>query len=284
MPLGILTKQPSFSGIVAGSAGVATTRITPQGKHFATYLYCYKAGGVAMTAAEITASINTIEVLIDGGQIHLARPQTYRDLYFHETGEVLENGIIPIPYYTTKFDTFAERIVTGIGCANVDSFSINLNTNAGAGNVLVNCECFADYNPSINADLGTFRQIVEMTRTILATGEFEDNTVPTYGLDAALCAMHVYPGTNGVCSYLTLKTDDFERASRVPPALLKTENEMCGLHEIAGVTSMHFDLGNIASSLVSMRNVKTIRLTSNWTTAPTTNSVFVLDYLRGVAK
>lgn len=282
MPLGILTKQASFAGIVTGSAGTATTRVTPQGKHYATWLIAKKAGGVAMTEAEMTASISSIEVLINGGQIHLCSPQKYRNLYFMETGEVLENGIIPILYYSPKLQNFIERGVTGIGCEDVSDFTINANLIGGAGNVLVSMECHEDYNPAIKEKVGTYRQIMELPRSITNTGEFEDNAIPTYGNDAALCAIYVYPGTNGVCDYVTLKTDDFERVSKASPAVLKSEEEMSGLHAISNVIGLHFDLGNSIGNAISMQDIKSIRCTTDWTVAPTTNTIFLLDFLRGV--
>lgn len=280
MPLGILTKQPSFSGIVTGSAGTASTKITPKGRHYATYLLAKKAGGTAMTEAEITAAIGSIEVRLNGGIVSSARPQTLRNIYFRETGEVLDNGIIPLIWYNTALESFEERVATGIGCANVQDFMINAILLAGG--VLVTLETWSDYNPTINEDIGTYRQIFELPRTFGSTGDFEDNTIPTYGDDCAFKALHIIPGTNGVLQDLTFKTDDFERVSRATPAILKAESEMVGLHEISGWASLHFDLGRKIGSVVAMAGVKTPRLTTNWSVANTTAFYVVIDAIRGV--
>jgi len=290
MSMGILSKQMSAAGISAGAAGTGTIRITPTGKHFAAYLYARKANSVAMSEAEIVTSISSIEVTLNGTQIHLCKPKSYRDYYKHVTGATLATGCIPIMFYNPMLETDLQRGVSGIGCKDVNDFAININVTAA--NVIVSLECYSDYNPNIkNEGVGTYIQMIEATRTIANTGEYDDNSMSTYGADAALMSMHIYPGTNGSLRSVTLKTDDFEIMSKATPAILQTETEMAGFTKLGNVpdtgletsiTSIHFDLSKTILSAVSMAGVKTLRMTTDWAVANATNVTILTVFMRGM--
>jgi hypothetical protein len=92
-----LIKQPDLRGIASGAT--ATGEIPTNGTHYATYLRCLTAAGVALTRAQIVADIGDIIVRLNGEQIVEASATFLLDLqkYYGDCGNAGNiDGIIPL--------------------------------------------------------------------------------------------------------------------------------------------------------------------------------------------
>ena len=325
MSIAIITRQQNLDGVKAGDAVVATGRISPKGKHFALYLIAKTSAGVPLTSDQIYASIGNVEVRLDGVQACFCDASMLRKIFIAEndiegvTGSTgatstLHNGVIPLMYYSSRLDTFDQRALTGLGMLDVGAYQVNVYTKAGAGNVCSQIEMYTDYNPDINVNLGTYRQIMQLTRTISSEGDYDDNQLPTYGNDAALNAIHIQPGlvlkTAAVVSpaaaaiyspitlnHVTFKKDDRDLLSQIPPFILDTMLFSAYIRPdtpvseyTSGFWSIRFDTGNSIYNSLSMNGAKNLRLITNWSftdrlagnTDQPSNTIITLDHYRKV--
>jgi hypothetical protein len=250
-------RQPNIQGIAAGA--VATGQIPTSGTHYATYLRCLSAAGVALTRAQLITDIGDIRVRINGELLIEATVTFLLDLqlyYGTPHAATFPAGTIVIPWTRPFFATDAERSVFALGMADVSSFQIDVQVLGVA--VLATIEVYSLVTPE-SRKLGQHIRINRFPQAFAAFGAaHEVVTLPKEGDTVGYHAIHIGPGT-GVGSLVSLVTckiggnNIFENVSvatnqavlevndRTPQAgyfhvdFLATSNDMLGYIPMAGV-------------------------------------------------
>lgn len=211
-----IIKQPNIRGIAAGA--IATGEVPTVGTHYATFLRCLTAAGVALTPAEIKADVGTIIVRINGVQIIEATSTFLLDLqkyYGDAIGAGNVNGIIPISWARQHLATDQERSVFALGMADVSSFTVDVNV---IGVVkLASIEVLSEVTPEVRR-LGQHIRISKFPQSFATTGLQEITTLPKEGSDVGYLALHIEKST-GTIDKVTVKLGGNNIFEEVDPNL-----------------------------------------------------------------
>lgn len=267
-----LIKQPSVRGIAAGA--VATVEIPTNGTHHATYLRCLTAAGVPLTRAQIIADIGDIIVRLDGEQIVEASATFLLDLqkyYGDGLGAGNVDGIIPLVWVRPHLATFPERIVTALGMANINSFTIDVKILGVAQLSSIDVISEVDATPR---RLGQHVRITRHPQSFATTGLQEISTLPRWGNDVAYVAMHVEKNA-GTFDKVTVKLGGNAIFEDIDPNLNQVNLVKMGRTPQAAYFSVDFAKNNDLLSLLPMAGVQDFRQQITWkTAAPTTFNIY----------
>lgn len=259
-----IIKQPNIRGIAAGA--IATGEIPTVGTHYATYLRCLSAAGVALTRAQMIADIGNIIVRINGVQIVEATATFLLDLqkyYGDQIGAGNVDGIIPIPWARPHLATDQERSVFALGMADVSSFTIDVNVTAVA--VLASIEVFSEVTPEVRR-LGQHIRINKFPQSFATTGLQEITTLPKEGNDVGYLALHVDEPV-GVVDKLTVKLGSNNIFEEVAAGLNQVLLEKTLRNPQTGYFHVDFARSNDLSGLIPMAGVQDFRQQITWNTA-----------------
>jgi hypothetical protein len=276
-----IKKQPSMLGIAAG--GRAAINIPTTGTHYALFLECTTAAGVALTRAQIIADVGDIIVRIDGTEIITATATFLLDLqkyYGDAIGAGNVNGYIPIFFTPAHLPSFAERAVYALGTSNIGVISVEA---AIVGVVVLKImNVYSEVTPEVRV-LGTHLRIKRFPQSFATTGNQEITTLPKEGAQVGYRALHVENPAGSLVTYATIKIGGnaiFDTISAgLNKVLLQRESRT------PQTLYYHIDFAKNRSldSYLPMANVQDFRQTLNWDVAPTNFNIYA-EQIWGLGK
>lgn len=259
-----IIKQPNIRGIAAGA--IATGEIPTVGTHYATYLRCLSAAGVALTAAQIKADVGDIIVRINGQQIIEASATFLLDLqkyYGDQIGAGNVDGIIPIVWSRPHLATDQERSIFALGMNGISSFTIDVKVTAVA--VLSSIEVLSEVTPEVRG-LGQHIRISRFPQSFATTGLQEVTTLPKEGPDVGYLGLHI-PYSAGSISKVTVKLGGLNIFEDVDPNLAKVLLQKQLRNPQTGYFHVDFARSNDLGGFIPMAGVQDFRQQITWITA-----------------
>lgn len=186
----ITNKMPSFSGVAAGSTATASY---PVGLTYRGLGIRYKINGTNATEAQLAAL--GVVLKIDGDEkINLSGADLLALYKYH--GNPVQAGVLPIVFARSTLRSARNEDATAYGTEDVSSMVLEITIPSGVTNPSL--ETFAEQ--SAGSPLGQHITVKSFSRSISATGEFEEANLPkgTSDKPRALVGLH-------------LTTDDIDR-------------------------------------------------------------------------
>jgi len=186
----ITNKMPSFSGVAAGSTATASL---PVGLTYRGLGVRYKIDGTNATEAQLAAL--TAVLKIDGDEKITGTGSDILALYKYN-GHPVQAGVLPIVFARPTLRSAQNEDATAYGTQDVSSMVLEITIPSGVTNPTL--ETFAEQ--SAGAPLGQHITVKSFSRSISATGEYEEANLPkgTPEKPRALVGVH-------------LTTDDVDR-------------------------------------------------------------------------
>jgi len=314
MPLSQIAKQKSFDGVTTG--GRASTRLPTNGTHYGLYLIPRQTTGAITSIANVCACIGQVQIFVNGDLKVQATAAEILLMEYHKTGHFPGcepgalfatqfsqlRGIIPWRWVNEMADTFEQRTVFGLGCADVNSYEVQLEIlNPTGATAIKSVDVFTDYNPMLNLPLGTHRTLLAYPRSFATTGLREEKDIPFGDKSAGILAgywIQKTTGTPGTLLTLRQKVNNVLVTDDVPPELLGVEDDgrrmvfpatyitdtamTAGLHKLHGV--LHNDLGGSAASMLDLGQVNDLRYTEDWSVTPGGAFDIVIEQIKGLVR
>ena len=252
MPRQILTKDPSLQGVQAGA--IASAKL-PSGYTYAKVnLHCLDSSGNPVTVDNMIAGIEYVTVKADGKSFVDTIPAKWffdRFTYYNQKNsptEVLEPGVLPIVFEGETLNTEAERIVTGIGTANISDLTIEVKL--AATTTIAKIDVFSEKYMSTE-NFGVHLAVRRYTRQFTGTGDYDESRLPDSMIGCAYRTLWLSEG-DGAISEVTVWRDNFEIFQRCPSSVNDIRQKVRGRVPQEGWYVVDFGLQNNLSSSVPM--------------------------------
>ena len=214
-----IKRQPSMLGILAGAT--AAINVPTTGTHYALFLECLGAAGVALTRAQMINDIGNITIRIDGTEIYTVTATFLLDLqlyYGQAIGAGNVNGYIPIYFAPMWLNSFAERSVYALGTNNVGVISVEVQCNAAMA-TLTNLNVFSEVTPEVRP-LGQHIRILRYPQIWGVVGGIQEiTTLPKLGNSVAYKALHIQTPGASIINQATVQIGGNAIFDQVPAAL-----------------------------------------------------------------
>jgi hypothetical protein len=268
-----------FSGTVAKGARI-NFELPKRGTYNTLYLCFRDTNGALVTAAHMATDIGDIEISLNGDQKIKLPLVTLQNIFQHQGGGA-PAGFLGINLYNLRFDSYAQRQDIGWGMADITSATIFVNVASPGTLYTVTIEVMADWDENRIQPLGAHQCYGYQDATFSGPGTFDNNTLNTFGVDAAMQAIHVQ---NGTPSNIYLETDGRNLVNNMPPEAFDIQNVAANYVVVSNLgTSIRFDNKNTLLGVLPMFNVSKLRYRATYASAVTAGSVrFIYEYVRGV--
>lgn len=176
MPFRIPSIYSDLQGIAA--SGLGTQQIPVVGQTFGIMLELRKSTGVALTAAEIIADVNYIEVTANGQQLFYmtARNLLGRNDYYYAgrggsgaTPTAFTAGTLFIPFFKPEYPTAASQELFGIG-VDIRTLQVNVAFNGTIANLTGGRIGVASLHDMQQVPTAQHLRITNTPQTISSTG------------------------------------------------------------------------------------------------------------------
>lgn len=262
-------KQAGVIGIAAGAK--ATARIPCTGTHYALFLRCLTAGGVALTRAQMIADVGNIILRINGKQILEATATFLLDRQKYYTDSISAgnvSGIIPIFFTLPHLESDPERRVLGWGMQGVDSFEVEVNILGVAQ--LATMEVYSEVSDEVRA-FGRHIRIRKFPNVYALTGLQEVNNLAREDGLVDYVALHIETPGAAVISKVTVKVNNVSIIDNEPSDMNQVRLEFAKRNPQALYHHIDFGLRDDLGSVLPMAGVTDFRQELTWATAAPNN-------------
>lgn len=318
MALGILKKEKSMDGVAAGSK--ATSRITPQGVHFAVFLRALTAGGVELTAAQVAASMGTVEIKLNGETKVQARAGDLINLYAHKAGnypganrfdtlatQIASAAVVPFRWVDDTLDNAPDRLAYGVGMSDVNSYEITAEIlNPAGATAIGSVEVYVDYEPNAILPLGAHRTLITYPRNFASTGQREETNLPLGNALEGLKALYYVQrlptaSTPGALAWLRVRADNRNIHEDTPPTVNACNYSAAGCRGLVNLSvngfltdvqtsvykhhflqAVHFDESFVKRAFLDQTTMRDVRITENWATTPGGAFDILIEMVKGL--
>lgn len=270
-----LIKEPSFTGIAAGS--IASARAFTRGNIISFYLRALTGAGVELTRAQILNDIGDIAVKVNGIVIMQVDADFLldRQKYLGDAiGGGNVDGIIPIPMQLAYLPTAEQRRIPALGTADVNTISVECNIDAVAQ--LATLELYTEVDNEPAEVVGQHVRIQKFSRTFGTTGLQEISDLPFQDPNVlGVLAMHLRHST-GVATEITVKRNGLTIIDKLSPKLNQVLLDEGFRTQQSGYDTIDFGRHRSLNSLLPMKDTTSFIVEINWgTAAPNTYPIFM---------
>src|SRR3989338_3070994 len=246
-------KQANVIGIAAGAK--ATARIPTTGTHYALFLRCLTAAGVALTRAQMIADVGNIVVRINGKQI-LEGTATFfldRQKYYSDAVNADNvSGIIPIFFPLPSLESDPERRVLGWGMLGVDSFEVEVNILGVAQ--LASMEVYSEVSDE-QRTFGRHIRIRKFPQVFGVTGLQEIQTLAREDGAVDYLALHIETPGASTITKTSVKVNNVSIIDQEPIDMNQVRLEAAYRNPQAGYYHIDFGLRNDLRAVLPMAGV-----------------------------
>jgi hypothetical protein len=274
-------KMPDFSGSVAANARL--TANVPVGRSIHYFqLACKTGAGAALTEAQMKADIDEITVKINGDIIFQGTATLLLDIfntyYGANIGNVVEAGIIEIPFDRINLAADRTQNVFKLGTANVKTVTVEVKL-AGTVSNLASIDLYA--GRSENEPLGLFVTLKKFSYSFAATGVQEISDLPRNPINK-LMALHITNGSNpGVIDDVEFRINN-QTVYEADQSQNDHNLQRAGRSPVSGYYHLDMIRQNSIRNVLPFQQVQDMRLMIDWSTAPTTFEIYK-ETIEGVA-
>lgn len=272
-----LVKEPSFTGIAAGS--VASARAFTRGNIVNFYLRALTGAGVELTRVQMIADISDVVLKVNGIEVISVDITFLLDRQLYMTGAqggTNVNGIVPIPMALLHLPTAEQRMIPALGTADVNTISFEV-TVIGVAQ-LATLELFTEVDNNPAEAVGQHIRIQRFTRAFAATGIQEISDLPFQDQNVlGILAMHIRHTAGGsVASEITVKRNGLTVIDKLCPNLNQVLLDEGLRTQQATYDTVDFGRHRSLNSLLPMKDTNSLIVEINWTVgAPTTYQIFM---------
>jgi hypothetical protein len=178
-----LIRNPDFQGIGAGQR--ATARIPVGPTLLISYLTFTKNAGVAMSEAEIIASVDEVRLTIDADtKVQMSMAQLIAQDRFYQGNTIIANGVVPLYFERPWMFEIQNQDAPAYGLA--DANSANIEISQSAGSVITGIKM--EHEQVAGEPLGTHTVYLRQVYNFSAAGLLEITDIPRDSLYALFAA------------------------------------------------------------------------------------------------
>ena len=289
----MINKRVGFLGTFNGGTTAGSKlqfELPTRGSYYAFAIRA-KHSDDLLTDAELASVIGDVEMVLSGRQVIKSPALRLKQLaQLQQSKSAANDGIIPILGYVPYFDLYNQRFNLSWAMKGVSSATLYINI-ANPGSLTgITFELYADYDPTDIDRLGAYACYGYQDFVVAGAGQFDVNTVNTYGKGTAIRSHHLelVGGTNPTIDSVQIELNNNVLINNMTPTVNAVLNGLSRRESVIGTSPFALDLiydgANIPTAAWIMDKDFKMRLraTIGGSAAPTAIRVHTM-YIEGIS-